>query len=222
MEQQKSKSEILREWVRGKLDNNYDYSTKLNRTHDFTEFINSHKDDGFDIKGHKPLYHAILKKEIVNKGFNPRTFGLTPQRPTFPHSDMSGKITPVQVRPFIPYRERPVQDKANEKARSENDKEISQDESTNQTILNYDVRSVGMLAKGLYGGLRIKYPEIANLTDEEIEILGETWLPFAQKHLQKDMMIYVTPIITTLSIIVPKLQKVRSEQRKEEKILEMK
>src|ERR1700687_3547912 len=90
-----SKSEILRDWIKSKLDNNYDYSTKENRTLDFSEFINSHKE--FDIKADKPLYHAILKKEITRKGLDLRTFGLTPQRPNFPESDMIGITNPMPV-----------------------------------------------------------------------------------------------------------------------------
>ena len=198
-----SKSEILRDWIKSKLDNNYDYSTKENRTQDFSEFINSHKE--FDIKADKPLYHAILKKEVIRKGIDLRTLGLTPQRPNFPESDMGGTTTPI---PVIMPRIRRVEPEV-----KENTDEIIPTQTPE--LVNFTEYSVGLTMKMMFNFLKIKYPFIESLTAEEQEALGQVWLPVFKRYLERNWAIVGVALFSTMSIMSTKIKKAKDDARKE-------
>lgn len=198
-----SKSEILRDWIKSKLDNNHDYTTKENRSQDFSEFINSHNE--FDIKADKPLYHAILKKEIMRKGLDLRTFGLTHQRPNFPESDMGGFTRPEPV--IVP---RILKDEAN--------RELEKTDSITlqvQEQANFTVNSVGLTVKMMFNFLKIKYPFIESLTTEEQEALGQVWLPVFKKYLERNWAIVGVALFSTMSIVTTKIKKAKDDARKE-------
>ena len=202
-----SKSEILRDWIKSKLDNNYDYSTKENRTRDFSEFINSHKE--FDIKADKPLYHAILKKEITRKGLDLRAFGLTPQRPNFPESDMGGPTTPI---PVIMPRIRRIEPEA-----KENTDPIVPTQTPE--LANFTEYSVGLTMKMMFNFLKIKYPFIESLTAEEQEALGQVWLPVFKRYLERNWAIVGVALFSTMSIMSTKIKDAK-DKAKEEKLKE--
>lgn len=198
---EQSKSEILREWINKQLDNNYDYSTKENRTQDFSEFINSHKE--FDIKLDKPLYHAILKKEIARKGIDLRTLGLTPQRPNFPESDMGGPTTPI---PVIMPRIRRVEPEA-----KENTDPIVPTQTPE--LANFTEYSVGLTMKMMFNFLKIKYPFIESLTAEEQEALGQVWLPVFKRYLERNWAIVGVALFSTMSILSTKIKDAKDKAK---------
>lgn len=198
---EQSKSEILREWINKQLDNNYDYASKENRSQDFLEFINSHKE--FDIKADKPLYHAILKKEITRKGLDLRAFGLTPQRPDFPESDMVGANIPI---PAI-IRRKPL----NEPKLEENMDDIVPAQTQEPT--NFSVNSVGLTMKMMINFLKLKYPFLESLTKEEQEALGEVWLPIFKRYLEKSWAMWGVAVFSTMSIMSTKIKDAKDKAK---------
>lgn len=202
---EQSKSEILRDWIKNKLDDNYNYASKENRTQDFAEFVNSHKE--FDIKTDKPLYHAILKKEIVRKGLDLRTFGLTPQRPNFPESDMTGTTTFAPA----PVRRMPVV-KETKQEESENTDNATQ----TQEPANFTVESVGLTVKFMFNFLKLKYPFLESLTKEEQEALGQVWLPLFKKYLERNWAMWGVAIFSTMSIMSTKIKDAKDKAKNEE------
>jgi hypothetical protein len=198
-----SKSEIFRDWIKIKLDNNYDYSTKDNRTLDFKEFVNSHKE--FDMKADKPLYHAILKKEIRHKGIDPRTFGLTPHRPTFSGGDMTGTTTIAPA----PVRRVPVVKE--EKHELEN----TDNNASTKTQEQYDftASSVGLTVKSLFNFLKLMYPFLEELTQEDQDALGQLWLPWFNIYLKGKWAMLAVASLSTIAIMSTKIKDAKQKAK---------
>lgn len=206
------KSEILRDWINNKLENNYDYSSKVGRTRDFAEFVDAHKDE-FDIKADKPLYHAILRKEITRKGIDPRSFGLTPQRPHFPKNDMSATIMPVP---------QPVPERITYTNEDESESEDVKQLIPIQEQIQLTVDSVGLTLKFMFNFLKLKYPQMNGLTKEEQETLGQVWLPIFRKYLENNWAIWGIAIFCTLSILSTKVKEAKKKIKQENSELENK
>ncbi len=205
---EKSKSEILREWIKNKLDNNYNYSTKENRTLDFEEFVKSHNE--FDVKADKPLYHAILKKEIIRKGLDPRTFGLVSPKPNFPESDMIGTINPQPVPWPKPQPKEPTE--------GENEAK-TEDETVNPKVkqeTTFTVPSVGMTMKMMFNFLKLRYPFMDALTQEEQEVLGQVWLPVFRRYLEKNWAVVGVAMFSTTSIMTTKIKQAKEKAKEKQ------
>jgi hypothetical protein len=200
---EQSKSEILREWIKTKLDNNYDYSTKDNRTFDFKEFVNSYKE--FDMKKDKPLYLYILKKEAKRRGIDPRTLGLKPHRRTFPEGDMTGTTTIAEA----PVRKIPVVKE--EKHELEN---TGNTESTmTQEQDNFTARSVGLVVKYSYNFLKLIDPFLEGLTQEEQNDFAELWHPAFERYLKSDRAMLVVPSLCTLFLLITKIKDAKQKAK---------
>jgi hypothetical protein len=201
-----SKSEILRQWINDKLDNEYDYSSVNNRTADFNEFINSH--DDFNEKQHKPLYHYVLKKELEKKGYNLQNLGLSPTKRQ--ESDMIAIIKPEPQSPLMPMVE-------------PNDSD-SEDTIHKPKIMTPDmhepieisVKTVGFVCKFAFDLAKLRYKMMDNLTDEEQEMLGQIWKPVFQRYLANDQAMLVIALFCTLAM----LSKKTVESKRKEKELQ--
>lgn len=196
-----SKSEILRQWINDKLDNQYDYSSVNNRTADFNEFINSH--DDFNEKQHKPLYHYVLKKELEKRGYNLQACGLSPNKKQ--ESDMIAVVTPEPQSPPMPMID------------PENDNDSTVHKPKFEPIpepIEISVKTVGFVCKFVFDLAKLRYKMMDNLNDEEQEMLGQIWKPVFQRYLVNDQAMLVIAVFCTLAMLSKKA--VESKRREKE------
>lgn len=197
-----SKSEILRNWIKTKFDNNYDYSTKDNRTLDFKEFVDSHKE--FDMKKDKPLYHAVLKKEMKHRGIDPKTYGLPPHKPIH-ESDMTGITTkapaPVRIMPV-------VKEEKHELENTDNAESIKTQEQ-----YDFTASSVGLTVRSLFNFLKLMYPFLEELTQDEQDALGQLWLPWFNMYLKGKWAMLTVASLSTISIMSTKIKDAKQKAK---------
>ncbi|KKN10117.1 hypothetical protein LCGC14_1039710, partial [marine sediment metagenome] len=86
--------------------------------------------------------------------------------------------------------------------------------------INYTEKSVAIILKSMYNVLKIKYPTIEPLNDEEKEILGELWTPAFQKYLADKYFILIMPIFASIALISPKIVKAKKANKKSKEQIE--
>jgi len=219
----KSKAQLLAEHINKKLDNNEDLATLDGRKKDFAEFTLENKPITFT----KSHYLDILKRELKRRNIDAKAYGLQSRSPTFIRKtgDMNTTLTthPSKV------ESKNITDQKNIKQitelKKDKDGKIIQQTATEQEKkelisdyrINFNEQNVGITIKALYNILKLKYPNIEGLTDEEKEILGELWLPAFQKYFAENYAIIIIPVISTLTLLAPKISKAKKEQKKKKK-----
>ncbi len=207
-----SKAEQLREWISKKLDVKADLASLDGRKKDFEEFEKLHPNEKFA----KEQYLNILKTELKKKRIDPRSYGLSKTIPSFKKQGSDMKVTnepSPQPQPASP----PSQQK---QAPQGEQKPATQEELKEQIpkdfAMHYTEENVGVTIKALYMSLRAKWKYLEDLNDEEKKTLGELWLPFFEYYLKTKWAIVVIPLLATIGMITPKIQRAQKIQKEKE------
>ncbi len=224
-EEPKSKAELLGEHIRKQLDNNTDLTSLDARKKDFKEFVETLKPEQVPTKSH---YLDILKRELKRKDLDPKAFGLTSKHPTFVKKTTDMKTTLTAHPSKVDSKQTPetkpeIKTETKTGTGTTTITTTSQDETgkiIEEMRINYTEKSVAIILKSMYNVLKIKYPTIEPLNDEEKEILGELWTPAFQKYLADKYFILIMPIFASIALISPKIVKAKKANKKSKEQIE--
>jgi len=208
----KSKAELIAEHLNKQLDAKVDLTSLEGRKKDFVLLSQNNKDTTFT----KPQYLDVLKRILKKRNLDPKAFGLTSKTPTFVRKTSDMKTT-LEAHPSKISQKQEKSKDTREIIKMETSTTADQEEIRevmDEVRINYTEKNVAVTIKAIYNVLKIRYPEIESLTDEEKEILGELWLPAFQKYFADKYFILIIPFISTLSIITPKIHKAKKKAKK--------
>ena len=216
-EEPKSKAELIAEHLNKQLDAKVDLTSLEGRKKDFVLLSQNNKNTTFT----KPQYLDVLKRILKRRNIDAKAFGLTSKTPTFVRKTSDMKTT-LEAHPSKITEKQPKSKDTTEitiagktdttTTTAANQLEIKQ--AMDEIRINYTEKNVAVTLKAIYNVLKLKYPEIEDLTDEEKEILGELWLPAFQKYFADKYFILIIPFIATLSLITPKIHKAKKKAKK--------
>ncbi len=208
----KSKAELIAEHLNKQLDAKVDLTSLEGRKKDFVLLSQNNKDTTFT----KPHYLDILKRELKKRNIDAKAFGLTSKTPTFVRKTSDMKTT-LEAHPSKVSQKQEKSKDTREIIKMKTSTTADQEEIQevmDEIRINYTEKNVAVTIKAIYNVLKIRYPEIEDLTDEEKEILGELWLPAFQKYFADKYFILIIPFIATLSLITPKIHKAKKKAKK--------
>lgn len=212
---EKSKAQLLAEHINKKLEENADLNTLEGRKKDFAEFLLENKPTTFT----KSHYLDILKRELKRKNIDAKAYGLSSKSPTFIRKTSDMKVNLTAHPSKVEQKNPPDPKNKIETAQIKKpDGTPASQEEIKQLIsdyrINFNEQNVAITIKALYNVLKLRYPDIEGLTDDEKEILGQLWLPAFQKYLAESYAIIVIPAISTLAIISPKINEAKKKSKK--------
>jgi hypothetical protein len=215
------------ERIRKAIENNWDeyknsFTTEEGRNNFFKEFCEAQDDKIFDYKEDRSLFNKQLKKIMRKKGYKPKSFGLESNVP-YSFDDMitdaaerrlddENTSGDVQESPTLAVKKGP---------RTKKFININEDAKSNEPVLTitepdwsyFTPEMVGELINGFWMLLRIRWPILEELTEEERESLGRLWIPAAKKYLPEWWIVIGWPSLYTLALVVSRILDARRKQK---------
>jgi len=217
-----SASELIRKHIDNQFEKGYDFTSKYNRKMDRTAIVESL---GLDTEKGYDLYNHQFKKILKQRKLDASNYLETRfRRPQF--SDINAIIKPEPQGPFI--EENPVEKIKNEINKEQQDAHIQNNTTDIQKQLineHINVESIQGVLEAFWLLLKIKWPELDQLTKEEKQSLSQMWLPAFRKYLTENWVYIGLPLISTIGIFTKHIKEARDKKKKrkdEEKQLEAK
>lgn len=207
MSANKSQADLLRDWINLKLDQKYDYSSSSNITADIKSFCVQKKQNE---KSVRPSYNRILNQCLKNRNISLDTLGRKTRKPKF-NKSLQSKIEPSPVGEITPTKT------GKDEKGVVTTKTIQYYDKEGRPIItkpvhdweNFDAEGVGATLNAFFIMVRITYPELEALTDEEKKSLGRMWLPAFQRYLSENWAYIGIPFLATMGMMLPKIAAAR-------------
>ena len=190
----------LKNWIESKVKSNYDYSLATNRRLDIENFISKHNtkyENKLVLENVRASHSPILNKVLEAQGINPESLGKRKNKKTglkF-NSDMNAKITPSP--------QAGATDSTKPKIQGQVDQ---QGQPIIQPVEIFSRESVSASFSGLFLTLKVAFPDLEDLTDEEKKSLGELWHSAFNLYISNEKMAVIgIPLISTLGMFIPKI-----------------
>jgi|APSaa5957512535_1039671.scaffolds.fasta_scaffold02589_10 hypothetical protein len=211
-------SEFLRDKLRAEWGENGEGQTNFSNPDWRKQFFSQLCDaeDGKTIgllkAKHQSLFHHQIKKIIKEKGQNPRTFGMTNPNKKFSSTTggMSGEISP-KPKPTDKNLDATgqTQQSTNQQGgmipAGQGGQPPNQPSNPEEPKINFSPKTSGLTIKMMFNLLRLKFPALEGLDDDEIEALGEAWNPIFNKYLAGVAGMWMTALFTTGMIVTSKV-----------------
>lgn len=209
----KSQAEILREHINFKFDNNFNYSTKENRSFDVKEIMQKYKKlVNTDYKKLQTHHFKILQDVMKKRKIDPRTMGLAKKIPKFvPPSSFEPTITPKPQEVTAPppsraplgYQQVPTAGYPPQVAPQK------------EPFIKFTPIGVAATFNAGYLGLKAFFPYAKDMSEAQQQSLGEMWTPIFNKYLPEKWEI-VLAVVATIGIFGGLVAEGRREQKKKE------
>jgi len=204
---EKSKSDLLREHISRKLDSNFDYSTLSNKKIDLLEFMKLNKVPEKQYGTLYQLHNKMLKDVLKKKNIAPESIGLSARKPSVRSSTtIQPTITP-----------KPQQSSAPIQSTTETTSQVSSTGQVQPMVMipeTYSKESVKAVFHALFIGVKQFAKEAEDLSEAELESLGELWKGIFNKYLHDKGEIIIA-VVATAGIFIPKLAKGRKKKTQE-------
>lgn len=215
---QKSQADILREIIDSNIESGFDFSSD-SKKRELKEKIWQDNPNLFPNKGAlASSFYKILKKQLVAHKKDPREYGMSARAPkiNLGDSDMKPKIS-LDVASTEPTDAQKME--AAKNSQNAQSGTTASPDAPRPWTDGLDADSVSASLSALYLSLKIGFPELDALTDEEKKSLGKLWLPAFKKYLTEMQAIVIIPLLATLGIFGPKIAKARkaAKDKKQEK-----
>jgi hypothetical protein len=202
--QQKAKSnlaDLLRVWVKDRMNEKYDYTLATNRKQDILNFIQANKskltNDQQRVNTIRSSMTPILDQEFKNRLLDPASMNRSAKgmkKGLHYNSDLNPTITPSPQAGANDTSPKPKPQDPN----LQNPQQIIQPA--------YDEGSVSATFSALFLTFRMAIPDIELLTNEEKNALGKMWLPAFNLYMSNEKWAVIgIPIMGTLGIFLPKI-----------------
>lgn len=226
--EEKSLSDLLRDHINAKLGENFDYKQRSSITADIKSFCEKYPKRDFTESKVRPSHYKILNECLKNKGIDPKSLGRLKQRPKF-NKGLASKITAKPVDTSTEMKggktgeaalikkkiKRIVYDKD---GKAIGEAEVESFVSKDGTRVyhdweHFDEAGVSASINAFYVMIRISYPELEALTDEEKKSLGKMWLPAFKRYLSENWAYIGIPFLATMGMVLPKVAAARREHK---------
>jgi len=208
-----SASELIRKHIDNQFEKGYDFTSKYNRKMDRTAIVESL---GLDTEKGYDLYNHQFKKILKQRKLDAANYlEMRFRRPQF--SDINATIKPEPQGPFI--EENPVEKIKNEINREQQDTHIQNNTTEIQKQLineHIDVESIQGVLEAFWLLLKIKWPELDQLTKEEKQSLSQMWLPAFRKYLTENWVYIGLPLISTIGIFTKHIKDARAKKKEKD------
>ncbi len=161
---------------------------------------------------HQSLFHHQVKKIIKEKGGDPRSYGMSSTSQKFVSSGggMQGVVTPKPKQ-----TDKVMGDPKNQQIQSSSQTGMTpatqgQGQQSGQMEqpeprINFTTKTTGLTIKMMFNLLRLKFPALDGLDDDEVEMLGEAWNPIFNKYLAGVAGMWMTALFSTGMILTSKV-----------------
>ncbi len=221
------------ERIRKAIQDNWDdyknsFATEEGRNKFFKDFCEVQDDNIFDYKNDRSLFNKQLKKVMHEKGYKPKSFGLETNVP-YSFDDMitdaaerrihdENKSGEIQETPTMVIKKDP-------QIKGKKFIDINEDAKPNEPVLTITEPDwlyltpeiVGEMINGFWLLLKIKWPILEDLTEEEKESIGRLWIPAAKKYLPEWWFVIGWPTLYTVALLVSRILDARRKQKEREK-----
>jgi len=207
----------LKNWIETKVKSNYDYSLATNRRLDIETFIETHNkkyDNKLKLDSVRASHFPILNKVLKAQGIDPESLGRRKNRKTGLkyQGDMNSQITPSP--------QAGETDTTKPKIDPKNPQGL-QGQGIIPPVEIFSRESVSASFAGLFLTLKVAFPDLEDLTDEEKKSLGELWHSAFNLYISNEKMAVIgIPLISTLGMFIPKIlasrKKTKIRKSKEE------
>jgi hypothetical protein len=214
MTEKTSKSDIVRDAIQKAISENFDFSSD-SKKRELKEKINTENPNLFNKESLDSLFSKLLPKELIKAKRDPRDYGFKNKLPKLNSlNDMNANIQP-EPQPEAPNTPAtPTKDTtATAQATDQTTLKTEQDRSFTNNI---DETSVSATFAALFIPLKIAYPEIDGLTEEEKKSLGKLWTPAFKKYLTEMQAIVILPLLATAAMLAPKIAKARKAKKEKQ------
>lgn len=215
----KSQADILRDIIDEKIESGFDFSSDSQKR-ELKDKIWQDNPNLFPNKGAlASQFYKILKKQLVKHKKDPREYGMSARAPkiSLGDSDMKSNIK-LELAPTEPTDAQKME-AAKHSTSAQSGTTATTTEGPKPWTEGLDVDSVSASFSMLYLTLKMGFPELEALTEDEKKSLGKLWLPAFKKYLSEMQAIVVIPLIATLGMFGPKIAKARKvgKEKKQEK-----
>jgi len=208
-----SNSELIRKHIDNQFEKGYDFTSKYSRKIDRIAIVESL---GLDTEKGYDLYNHQFKKILKQRKLDVTNYLETRfRRPQF--SDINATIKPEPQGSLI--EENPIEKIKNEINREEQYTHIQNNTTEIQKQLineHIDVESIQGVLEAFWLLLKIKWPELDQLTKEEKQSLSQMWLPAFRKYLTENWLYIGLPFISTIGIFTKHIKEARDKKKKRE------
>lgn len=208
MSENKSQADLLRDHINLKLDQNFDYSQSSNVSADLKSFLEKNKDKKYNFKAVRPSHSRILNQCLKNRDIDPKSIGRKTKKLRF-NTDLASKITPKPVEGKVDSTT------AEKKPPTYYDKD-GKPIAVAQAPIRYehfDAKGVSASLNAFYLMMRVAYPELELLSEDEKNSLGNMWLPAFQRYLTENWAYIGIPLLATFGIMLPKIAEARKKNK---------
>jgi len=199
-------ADLLRVWVKNRMDEKYDYTLATNRKQDILNFIDANKNkltkDQQRVNTIRSSMTPILDQEFKNRLLDPASMNRSAKglkKGLHYNSDLNANITPNPQAGINDTSPKPK----------------PQDQSSQpQQIIQpaYDEESVSATFSALFLTFRMAFPDLELLNPEEKRALGKMWLPAFNLYMQNEKWAVIgIPCMATMGIFIPKLLEARKK-----------
>ena len=204
-------SENIREFIRSNLDNKFDFSNVKSRNQLFKQHCETEvgKKAGFIYKKHLTLYLRMIKKVCRERNIPPETFGLSKEKVKFVQSKgaVESTITPKPKEGIPQDQPKPTP--------------TTPTGGITPQVPQVPTPEVGIeLVKATWktinGCIRWKYPKFRKFLEEDLEALGQAWLPLFREYIATNWMKWGLPLTITAGIMVPRIAELKPKREGEE------
>jgi len=207
----------LKNWIESKVKSNFDYSLATNRRSDIENFIeanNKKYENKLKLESVRASHFPILNKVLKAQGIDPESLGRRKNRKTGLkyQGDMNSKITPSPQ----------AGETDTTKPKIATGQVNAQGQLIQQPIQEiFSKESVSASFAGLFLTLKVAFPDLEDLTDQEKKSLGELWHSAFNLYISNEKMAVIgIPLISTLGMFIPKIlasrKKTKIRKSKEE------
>ena len=207
-----TQAELIRDYVKQLLAENSDLLSTHNKRLQAVElFLQKHADRKFKKDSIKVQFERILNQEGKKIGKSKKDFGKKPKTPSFKiNSDMEAEISGAPQN-LEHLKQSPEAPKLAEGEKKEGVPTLGDS-------IVFEAQDVSAAIAAFWLMIKIMFPTLELLTEEEKASLGRLWLPAFKKYLTENWKIIGIPLLATLGMMLPKIKKARDTKIKEKKL----
>lgn len=211
-----SQNDMLRDHIRAKLEQKFDYTLPQNRKQDLEEVCKKHKLNPSKVRF---AYRLILKEILEEYRIDPRSVGYGRNRQREHWKKLNEELKPPEIKKPTIQTEASGQNLIlqNPPITEEQKQEYEEIETRVEEIKKVYVFTDETLKQfwlGIWTLLQIKWKLMGDLSDQELKTLATLWRPFFQKYTSEKFVLLGIPSIVTIGVFGKHILKALRERKK--------
>ncbi|KAG2478604.1 MAG: hypothetical protein NPMRTH1_400013 [Nitrosopumilales archaeon] len=218
-----SQNDKLRNHIRTKVEQKFDYTLPQNRKQDLKDFCNKNKLNPSKVRY---AYRLMLKDVLEEYGINPISVGYGMNKSRDHWKKLNKKLNQPEIKKPTIQTEASGQQLILENPPITEDQKQEYEEIETKVeeikkVYVFTEETLKQFWLGIWTLLQIKWKLMEDLSDEETKTLAKLWRPFFQKYTSEKFVLLGIPCIVTIGIfgkhILQALHERKKIENKEEK-----